>query len=158
MAVIVESRCPPVPHSCRPFAQSEKSPWLLPIDLQISDDIRSDLPHRPPTRFCAVSQLFMLNWFICCAFCDSCRGTQRTFADRQEQLIAEAKWRGESGSWGTPITNKRRIDEKDSLVLDMPEEKTIIRSGAVDRLVMLGGCEPVDVVWMHACQCTRTRC
>ena len=59
---------------------------------------------------------------------------------------------------GMRRARKRRIDEKDSLVLDMPEEKTIIRSGAVDRLVMLGGCEPVDVVWMHACQCTRTRC
>src|SRR3989344_4106179 len=65
----VASRCPPVPHSCRPLAQSENRPWLFPIDLQISDDMRSDLPHRPPTRFCAVSQLFMLNWFICCAFC-----------------------------------------------------------------------------------------
>ena len=59
---------------------------------------------------------------------------------------------------GMRRARKRRIDDKDALVLDMPEEKTIIRSGAVDRLVMLGGCEPVDVVWMHACQCTRTRC
>ena len=65
LAAIVEARCPPVPHSWRLLAQSENNPWLLPTDLQISEDIRSDLPHKPPTRFCATSQLFMLNWFIC---------------------------------------------------------------------------------------------
>ena len=54
-----------------------------------------------------------------CAFCNPCRGKQPTFADRQEQLIAEAKWRGESGSWGTPISNKKRkADEEPAVPAD----------------------------------------
>jgi hypothetical protein len=62
------SRWPPLLHCWRALAQSATAPWLLAIASQITEEAVSEVGHSPPTSACAVSQLEMFIWFICCTF------------------------------------------------------------------------------------------